>query len=692
VLPWDGKALLANDFTGDGHVDAIIQDTLYRRSLYRGRGDGTFDPPIALSPPPWPVERLASADINADGILDLLMIPQNGGFVAIELGTGGGQFTASTAAQLVTGELETATRFTIGDFNNDGHPDLAVASNTHKVVIELGAADGTFTTGQIIPNLDASDLAAAKLDGDGVVDLVVVGAAGVTSLVGNGDGTFAAPVTLAGSAIGNLVIADFNNDGTPDCAVADQGWTLQAYLGTGTGTFTPVGTAIPTAQFNSSTSGTAELRARDIDGDGHIDLVLGELPSLTILHGGGDGTFAIAHVYAAQARSIGLADADGDGITDVLALGGPMLGVLHGRGDGTFVAPESHHEPDDRGGLFRTSADFDHDGRTDVVIETEQGMNALLAQAGGTLTDAALVAETDTPYDLRAGDVTGDGIADLVGIFPASSGITVRVANGAGDGTFAPFTTFALPTVDSKLLQLADVDRDGKQDLVLSVSAAHPHGPVLVARSLGDGTFGPATGFLGATTWAVAADFDGDGISDLLTTDGGGYSMWIMYGDGTGGFGMPAAGLDGDAGTPPLVADVDRDGRSDVVLPGSDPMLGRTITVMRGLASRTLGPALVTTGVDADAFGASGARAVVDVTGDGVLDLVGLRDTMLVVLPGYGDGYFAKHVSAYPATDDLSNARPAYMEVSDVDLDGRADILFWKGMGVGIALDRGCVP
>ena len=75
-----------------------------------------------------------------------------------------------------------------------------------------------------------------------------------------------------------------------------------------------------------------------------------------------------------------------------------------------------------------------------------------------------------------------------------------------------------------------------------------------------------------------------------------------------------------------------------------------------------------------------------------MVDLVGLRDTMLVVLPGYGDGYFAKHVSAYPATDDLSIARPAYMEVSDVDLDGRADILFWKGMGVGIALDRGCVP
>ena len=44
------------------------------------------------------------------------------------------------------------------------------------------------------------------------------------------------------------------------------------------------------------------------------------------------------------------------------------------------------------------------------------------------------------------------------------------------------------------------------------------------------------------------------------------------------------------------------------------------------------------------------------------------------------------------AADDLSIARRAYMAVSDVDQDGRTDVLFWKGMGVGIAFNRGCVP
>jgi len=682
-VPVPAEQLVVGDFDGDGHADALVLENGATLVLYRGRGDATFEAPTTLPSLLAPIEDVRAADINGDGHLDVVIVYRNGALVAFELGTGGGQFATPTYASVQSGSTR---RVAVGDLDNDGNADLVVATDAATVEIERGTGAGTFARTQVIANLDVVDVGTVDLDNDGKLDVLLAGAAGVKTLLGHGDGTFAAPLTVAGAGAGNLVVADFNNDGNPDCAVANPGWTLQPFLGTGTGTFTKVGNAVPTGQFNSATNGVAEIGgARDLDGDGNVDLVLGEGPSLTILKGGGNGTFALAHVYAPSAVGAGLADVDSDGTPDVIALGRELLAVLHGRADGTFAAPEVHAEPDDRGGLSELSYDFDANGTQDIVIQTGAGIRAVLEGAGGTLTDAALLAETATAVDLKPGDVSGDGVGDLLGIFAASSGVTLRVARGLGDGTFAPFTTFAVPSVDVRSVQLADLNRDGKQDVVL---VAYLDGGIWTALSNGDGTFTTPQRLLGASRWAVVVDVNGDGFKDVVSTNT--HEVPVYLGDGAGGL-VASYFLDvDDPYSAPRFTDVDRDGRLDIVTTGYDMTQGESITVKRGLPSGTFGPALVSSGITRDGFSVG---ALADVTGDGALDIIGRTfDAGFVVVPGYGDGYFYKQAMHYPAADFSSSALADNWLVNDVDQDGRTDILFWKGMGVGIAFNRGCVP
>src|SRR5207249_719736 len=109
------------------------------------------------------------------------------------------------------------------DFNGDGVPDLAVASDSLQIL--LGVGDGTFREARPVAGyFDSPEhLAVADLNGDGVPDLVVVGDVGtgiqrISVLLGQGDGTFSVKQSLAPleGQMSGLVTGDFNNDGVPD--------------------------------------------------------------------------------------------------------------------------------------------------------------------------------------------------------------------------------------------------------------------------------------------------------------------------------------------------------------------------------------------------------------------------------------------------------------------------------------------
>ena len=229
--------LVVGDFNGDGKLDiAWIAPALmhFQVGVQLGTGDGHFgaanlgDFVVASS--------LVTGDFSQDGKLDIalgLFYPLTG-MVSIMSGNGDGTFSELPQyGPTVAGPVQIVA----ADFNQDGHLDLAatngVAYRTEPVPIYifLGNGDGSFQQMFVVPNGSGALLTAGDLNGDGKPDLI----AGQSYLLGNGDGTFQPQVFLAQPDTScfptgtrdycyyyNLgaVIADFNQDGLPDIALA----------------------------------------------------------------------------------------------------------------------------------------------------------------------------------------------------------------------------------------------------------------------------------------------------------------------------------------------------------------------------------------------------------------------------------------------------------------------------------------
>jgi hypothetical protein len=233
------------------------------------------------------------------------------------------------------------------DVNGDGKPDL-VACNTldNTVSVSLGNGDGTFQA-PVAYNLGNEPyfVAVGDFNGDGKPDLAVAtpNTKQVAVLLGNGDGTFRAAVNYPTSDYTlSVSIGDFNGDGKLDIAAADSSGGVDVLLGNGDGTFqTP-----HTTPLNSSTS---YVTAADFNHDGKLDLAAvvgagGFQDSITVLLGNGDGTFTAgaSYPFSQNLNSVLAADVNLDGQPDLVIAGAPdggfgqAIAVMLGNGDGTF--------------------------------------------------------------------------------------------------------------------------------------------------------------------------------------------------------------------------------------------------------------------------------------------------------------------------------------------------------------------
>jgi hypothetical protein len=387
------------DTNGDGALD-MVASSHQHISILLGKGDGSFAMKQRLDLGRESTAVIAVDDIDNDGILDLAL--QNGRLL---FGNGDGSF--ETVRNIPSfGEI---TLHTLDDLNGDGVLDLVVATvETRSVSVFLGNDDGSFQSGQsnylgsgLIPvSVDIGDI-----NGDGILDMAVGieelknQDAGVSILLGNGDGSFQAPQRIvAGEWIFKIKLADLNSDGALDLVFASGGYGyVSVMLGNGDGSFQAVQRV-----FTGSWWWDVSILLGELNGDGVSDLIL---TNGVVLLGNGDGSFEPGQ-HLDVSGVVALEDINGDSAMDIVLSNGNLL---LGNGDGSFQPGRPIGSSGDSVGV----GDVNGDGVADLVF-SGQGVSVMLGNGDGTYLEEYRIGNNNPTRSVVLGDINGNGRLDIV--------------------------------------------------------------------------------------------------------------------------------------------------------------------------------------------------------------------------------------------------------------------------------------
>jgi hypothetical protein len=571
----------SGDVDGDGDIDlAVAHETNRVTILYNINGQFLVSAVLpgiqTTSIAQYPTVKLS--DVDRDGDLDVLYSHSgSGGSYAGQLALfrnpGDGIFGAAEAIDLPIGS-EGAIDVDVADIDGDSWPDIIAAQGVSQCwsLVRGDGAGGFGVAEYYRAGETPTAVRASDIDGDGTLDIVVLGRDSLEACVYRNDagGAFVQPPmidmadpALAPISYSNLAVADIENDGDLDLVVGYSAnfegvYGISVRRNNGDGTFAArENYALPIFPIR--------VLLRDMTGDGFVDLVWADddFPSrFKIRRNNGAGQFATqisGPVLNSVIACIDTADVDADGDLDMLigAGYGSML-VSRNNAGASFAALQS--SPVDGSVTAITSGDFNHDGRIDVIVNTGvQGWAEIMRGNGNGTFQAAVTLETGRAVTaLATGDLNNDGNLDFAGVYGLDgTGLTVR--RGLGNGTFFDsieyYGSYSAINDTADALTLADVDGDGVLDALGAFYAAQE---IDFWRGIGDGTFEEKVRYgVGRRPSDLAyGDFDGDGTGDIAA---------LVEGEGAGAWYYPGVILlRGKSATPPMPGDVDGDGDVDL--------------------------------------------------------------------------------------------------------------------------------
>jgi hypothetical protein len=523
---WTSYSLVSGDFDGNHLIDfAYISEDLKLHTLYQKSDHSFRKVDVIVSQASLSSYTLESGDLNKDGLTDLVLFDMTAPtstqklVLYISQGETFSKSLVSTAPALLSKDIE------IADLNADGHTDVILATDNNMIVVYEGNSTSTFTAKTITANEPIYMLKAADINNDNKIDIVAANYAQELLIYRAAvDGTFALTKQTIGTPVVGMAVGDLNNDNLPEIIINSSGSApIKYFKNDGAGVFS-----------SSDLSGFSQTYGAviivDYDKDGLKDILAagGLSAPIVALKNTGNHQFAQVPVpgQVGNISSLIGVDYDQNGSIEIVALSlGKRLDVY------SYNTLFSYQG----GVLLGTSpscskvADLNKDGYSDIITGSgvSNSITILYGDADFSYSKRVNHLFSFQVRNVAINDFNSDGYPDVAFSAAASgsdfkTGVYLSEMNGILKDQYVTVDNYS-----SGLLETADVNKDGKADIITDMSIF-----------LGDGTgsFTPTSFYppFSAFTSAIG-DLNLDGYPDLVISDGNS-TLKFSLNDQTGNF------------------------------------------------------------------------------------------------------------------------------------------------------------